>query len=192
MNVIYAGIESLKLRTINISLRPNDQRYCSDCLNLFTGIAKHFYVKRYHDSIPAYETRCKNCSKALARINALKRKKNPEIHIPSLVSGFRHRAKVQQIPFNLDGPYLVQLFKDQNGRCYYTDEPLDFTYETSTRSSAHPLVPSLDKKEPKLGYVKGNVVWCVHKINIMKHDVPEHVFYKVCEQVLALKEKRNV
>jgi hypothetical protein len=47
---------------------------------------------------------------------------------------------------------------------------------------------SLDKLDPKLGYIKGNVVWCTYLINTMKQDMTEKEFYDFIQTIL---EKKN-
>lgn len=62
--------------------------------------------------------------------------------------------------------FLAQ-WVSQQMRCFYTDVPLLVSYG----KGKNPRACSVDKIEPHLGYVQGNVVFAANRINTMKHDV---------------------
>jgi hypothetical protein len=71
------------------------------------------------------------------------------------ISSKRGQAKVKSIPFNLTVDWAKIQWREQQGRCFWTQQPLDFF----VGGDRHPLRPSLDRIIPSRGYVQGNVVW---------------------------------
>lgn len=91
---------------------------------------------------------------------------NYKSYISHLFSQIKHRARLQNVPFNLTKEYLIELWEKQNGKCFYTDTAL----ELSQKRQHNVHSPGLDKIIPRLGYTMGNVVWTVQRINAMKND----------------------
>ena len=109
------------------------------------------------------------------------------------LSGFRGTAKEKNVLFNLDVDFLVDLFNQQKGLCYYTGEKMELTSGLgTTRVSLNnrPYQFSLDRLIPEKGYVKGNVVWCGWLVNTCKNMFNETQFYDFCEKVLTNRLKR--
>lgn len=84
----------------------------------------------------------------------------------------RFRAKRKHaisagIPFNITLEDVIWLWEAQQGRCFYTDEPLVF----ADRFSTPPNSFSFDKIQPLRGYVRGNVVLCGVRANTLKGDM---------------------
>lgn len=71
--------------------------------------------------------------------------------------GYNKRSKIEEI--NVTPEFLEDLYKEQNGLCYYTGLP--FT-ETDR--------PSVDRIDSSKGYIQGNVVICKSSINFMKQE----------------------
>lgn len=169
-------------RTLNrYYLHPLGKRFCNTCLHVFTGIPHNFNIKRYHRSengstTVSYESKCKPCRNSYNLDWRLELRQDHGRFIRNTTKSIRSRAKTQGLTFNLDSDYLITQFEEQERRCYYTGQFLDFTLVTSKRNSPHRDFPSLDRREPSLGYVKGNVVWCRYAVNRMKNDLTEKEF----------------
>lgn len=88
------------------------------------------------------------------------------------------------IQCNLSASYLENLFYEQQGRCYYTGRELSI----SSLDMSQKL--SLDRLNPKGGYVVGNVVWCSYLVNTMKQNLDEPSFYEFIEKILAVRNAR--
>lgn len=58
----------------------------------------------------------------------------------------------------------MTLYVEQEGKCYYTGEPLNIV-------GGQEEVLSIDKVLPDVGYIKGNVVLCLNRFNILKRDM---------------------
>ena len=80
---------------------------------------------------------------------------------------------------NLTVDYLEKLYYKQNKKCYYTGVTLEFSVGVPHRNGL-----SLDRKNPKKGYVKGNVVWCSYFVNTMKGNLTEVKFYTLLTTIL--------
>jgi len=102
-------------------------------------------------------------------------------HIQEKISYWKSKCSIES---DLTVDYLVELFHSQNERCYYSGEPIFF----GARNCALPNSASLDRKDPKLGYVKGNVVWSSFFINTMKGNLTENEFYE--KMIVILKNKK--
>jgi hypothetical protein len=69
------------------------------------------------------------------------------------------------------------LWENQNGKCAYTGELLNFG-----RSKVNGTA-SLDRIDSSLGYVEGNVQFVHKDVNIMKWDLSEKRFLDICEKI---------
>lgn len=107
--------------------------------------------------------KCKNVQTVLRRFST------KESYISRKVAKLKAIAKKKDIPFNLDAEYLNWLYDKQNAKCFYTDEQL-IIYKYLETPSAD-AAPSIDKLIPEKGYVKGNVVWCLTRVNRIKNNI---------------------
>lgn len=85
---------------------------------------------------------------------------------------------------DLSVDYLVGLWNKQQGLCYYTGIPMNWN-SAGIESDCF----SLDKLNPKIGYMKGNVVFCRYVINTMKWNRSEEEFYDCMMTILRHREK---
>lgn len=85
-----------------------------------------------------------------------------------LFNSAKGNAKKKGITFDILKEDINQLWEEQNGLCFYTAKPMiiDVTNVSNNRD-----IVSLDKIEPKLGYVKGNIVLCRWVVNKIKNDL---------------------
>lgn len=101
---------------------------------------------------------------------------------------YRARSQRRGVACDLDVEFLVNQFHSQDGRCYYTGEPL--RWDTHGNLCARKDSMSLDRLDPARGYVKGNVVLCTYTTNTSKGERTEEDFYRFCEQVLRNRNRR--
>jgi len=80
----------------------------------------------------------------------------------------RTKARQYKIPFDLDLNYFIKLYELQNKKCFYTDVTMD-CQQAGKGISKNSF--SIDKIIPSKGYIKGNVVFCCNRINIIKNDL---------------------
>ncbi len=79
----------------------------------------------------------------------------------------RGSAKKKGLPFDLDGPYLMDVYDSQSRLCFYTDRVMSTDFGIGVFKDTL----SIDRIVPEKGYVKGNVVICCYKINSVKNDL---------------------
>lgn len=88
------------------------------------------------------------------------------------------RAKECCVPFDIDTDYLLSIFP-QDALCPILSTPMVFGGER--RNS-----PSLDRRTPALGYVRGNLCWISNQANLIKQDITDPaVFRAIAEYVGA-------
>lgn len=98
---------------------------------------------------------------------------------------WRNASIRKQLPVpDLDVQHVLELYRLQDGRCYYSGDILEWSAYGSKHAIRKPLLVSMDRKTPSLGYVKGNVVLCSLIMNMMKGDRTTEEFYEQCRRVL--------
>lgn len=172
-------------------------KICEKCkverpLDMFPNLTK---MNSYFTSGPNTRThanRCKPCKAEDAREWRKTHKnykgtgaiKNIPLEDRLLVSAISQRlsqakaraAKFDGVEPNIDRNYLLQLFKEQGGRCALSGVAMKVK-----KGSAVCL--SLDKIKPEEGYVIGNVQWVAWAVNRAKGDMSEAVFVDMCRQI---------
>ncbi len=84
------------------------------------------------------------------------------------VTSIRRRSEAQSIPFDLDYKYLIDIYEQQKGLCYYSGLKMNIDGKAKDVGGAKADALSVDKIIPEKGYVKGNIVFCLNSINIFK------------------------
>lgn len=106
-----------------------------------------------------------------------------------LLGSAKIRAKKNKLEFDLDIDWLLDLHDTQKGKCILTDLLLDFSFTQGKGRGYNPMSPSLDKINPKLGYVKNNVRLVCTAINIALNSFGEDHFEKIAKAFL---ENRSI
>jgi hypothetical protein len=99
------------------------------------------------------------------------------------VQNARYRSKRKNISFELTKEYVMDLFEEQDGKCYYSGIQLNVVKENKDRTH-DPFKMSLDCVDPELGYVKGNVVWCAYCVNALKLKMSKEDMLNVCRHIV--------
>lgn len=85
----------------------------------------------------------------------------------------KRRATNKHFDFDLDIPYLWDLFLQQNKTCAITGDNIPDISKAS-----------LDRINSNIGYVKGNVQWVTKQANLSKHVMSMYELYEFCRKVL--------
>lgn len=104
-----------------------------------------------------------------------------EFYIRRRIGTIKSRAEKRNLDFDLDIEYLVDLWKKQNGRCFYSNIPMNNSMKKDGFQSWDG--PSLDRIETTNGYVKGNVVWCTFGINSFKQSLSLQSFEDMVKSI---------
>jgi hypothetical protein len=147
----------------------------------------HTYISRSRG--PRRRTRCRKCeiernrnynnthreAKRLGyrKVKANKYEIGGDILLRFILSqrlgSYRRTTQLQSLPLmDIDTDYLISVFKQQNGLCYYSQTPLLYGHQLQVQQQNS---MSLDRKYPKKGYTKGNVVLCTYQVNTMKGNL---------------------
>lgn len=86
-------------------------------------------------------------------------------------------AMRRSIPLEVDKEYAWELFLAQDGKCYFTGEPLKISNNRSANTA------SIDRIDNTMGYVRGNIRWVHKHINIMKNRYTDEYFLSLCRKV---------
>lgn len=87
-------------------------------------------------------------------------------------------AKIRSLPLEITPNEAWSLFLKQNRNCALSGVDLKFDRRVRTNTTA-----SLDRIEPHLGYIAGNVQWVHKDVNRMKWVLSNSDFIAVCKQV---------
>ena len=88
--------------------------------------------------------------------------------------------RTEPLDVTIDEIYLVKQFSKQEGKCYWTDFPID---PYGVYESPNPLAPSLERLDESKGYIPGNVVICLRLFNLGRQRCPEPKFKNQIEQL---------
>ena len=121
-------------------------------------------------------TTCAQCEKD--RFNKRYRV-NP---IPQLISGFRNRAKKQNVPFNLTVDDMKDLIKNAADICPALGVKMEIAKLYANDSN---YSPSFDRIDPKKGYTKNNIVIVSNRANRIKSDATVNEIRKVADFMIS-------
>ena len=88
--------------------------------------------------------------------------------------------KSRTLEFDITQEYAWELYQEQDAQCALTNLPIPFPDKVSKGN-----FPSLDRIDSSKGYIKGNVQWVHKDINLMKWDLSQNRFIKLCKLVAA-------
>ena len=83
----------------------------------------------------------------------------------------RSRSKLKGYQTDLTTEYLKEVWDNQNGTCPYTGIKMEISRTSQDEDiKKTPTKASLDRIDPSIGYVKGNVEFVCYCVNVMKND----------------------
>lgn len=130
--------------------------------------------------------RTKYCSRTCSD-NGRKRLRayNVEGRLGELANSAKYRATPKGVPYNIDKEHLLELWKENDGKCCITGVPFDLSYsEKLQKGWSKKDAPSLDRIVPELGYVKGNVRLVAFQVNCAMGLYSDEDFYEMCRKAL--------
>jgi len=180
-------------------LYPTGERHCRGCDT--TKPLDEFGRTKDKNGRIYVRSRCKPCNVDYQRDYAkrlgndyqkmrrqtkkrLNRKDPIRFHIQEGISRYRAKDPDSDLTTN----YLVELWKQQEGRCFLTGKTMVMGGLGNGRPS--PTSASLDRLDPDRGYVQGNVAWCAYRANTSKGARTLEEFYQFCELVLERAGRR--
>jgi hypothetical protein len=82
---------------------------------------------------------------------------------------YLRRTRQRSYPFDLDLPFLKELWQQQGGRCAISNLPIELTGVARSKLN----LASLDRKDSGKGYIKGNVQFVAYCINLAKNNLTD-------------------
>jgi len=83
----------------------------------------------------------------------------------------RSRSKQKGYITDLTTEYLKEIWDKQNGTCPYTKIQMELSRTSGDEDiKKTPIKASLDRIDPSIGYVQGNVEFVCYCVNVMKND----------------------
>ena len=151
---------------------------CTTCGKTLELNSKNFY--RRNDSFTGYQFRCKLCLvKDPNRYDRLINKDDLSYYIKDRYHGAKTRSNNKGITFDITLEYLMDLWNKQNGLCAITKLPMTHSIlQGKIKTNA-----SVDRIDPKLGYVYGNIQWICNIINVMKSTMTLNELIGFCELI---------
>ena len=107
-----------------------------------------------------------------------KTKSIKELHITAFLHGARYRAKRDSVPFCLTKEYLLSIATDE---CPIFHTFFEWGPSGLGAGNAKPNGPTLDRIEPDLGYVEGNVAFISYRANRLKDNGTMQDHYDIAD-----------
>jgi hypothetical protein len=131
------------------------------------------------DNSEFYETqrgnKCKQCFLEITRESKRKKRLDPDFRKLEVIQQKERRVRLWQNTLindskrnkehNLTVDNINEMFKNQNGLCYWFNVPL-----IPSNNSKHPQQPSLDRLDRNKGYTIDNVVLTCYSANIGRNE----------------------
>lgn len=112
---------------------------------------------------------------------------DPRLRLQKLSYMAKNRAKMKNLEYDIDGDYLYSLWIEGNGCCALTGQSFDLT-KWGGKGQVNPQAPSVDRIEPKLGYVKGNVRLITYHMNIALSDFGTDEFERLIRNYMEIND----
>lgn len=158
---------------------PKRRGYCVDCSKL----ARKVYHLTHKEQAKVLHDAWRGKSLQASGDSLLKWVFNRRLSI------FRRHNRIQGLlECDLDSDFLVGLYHQQKGLCYYSGQ--EMLINTSRDWKVWPDTLSVDRLTPAAGYFKSNVVLCTCEVNTGKGNRTEEAFYSFCEGVIAYRAGR--
>lgn len=109
----------------------------------------------------------------------------------AFLASIKTGARKRKIEYSVSNEYIWELFLSQNRKCKYTGIPLFFSRNNLEHRMGHANA-SLDRIDPSLPYVEGNVQWIHKRVNIMKGNMNEKEFLNFCEAIVLQNKDSNI
>lgn len=157
---------------------------CSKCkeeklLKNFRPLPASELIKRGY---MCYTSHCNECDAKRGKAYKLSKFSSLEGRVSFILSSISRRCKDKKMKTDLDFDFLIDLYRKQNGKCYYSGVSMDFYINSLT-------LMSVDRLDSNIGYLKDNVVMCCWVINNMKQDLSVSDFIDWCKKVINFKDK---
>jgi len=109
----------------------------------------------------------------------------------AFLASIKAGARKRKIEYSVSNEYIWEIFLNQNRKCKYTGIPLFFS-RSNLEHRMGQANASLDRIDPSLPYIEGNVQWVHKRVNIMKGNMNEKEFLDFCEAIVLQNKESNI
>lgn len=109
----------------------------------------------------------------------------------AFLSSIKASARKRKIDYLVSNEYIWEMFLKQERKCKYTGLPLIFSKNNIEHRMGYANA-SLDRIDPSLHYIEGNVQWVHKRVNIMKGNMSEREFLDFCEAIVLQNKKSDI
>jgi len=129
-----------------------------------------------------HDTRCHCCKQKIRNsyLKVLNFEDRLKHIVRERVKGAEARAKLKNLPFDLNDDFIISLFYKQDGKCALSN--IDITL--NVREGRSPYNLSLDQIIPSNGYTKENIQIVCMAVNQLKSDFTEDVIINICKGII--------
>jgi len=170
------GLISKKSKTIQeqLSLKKEGKRKCYKCKKIYPYDTDHFNSNRGI---------CKFCvgKKSKIRYQSLMNNLTIEKLLKIRCDQSYQRACKKGWEFDITPEYLLEIYNNQNGNCYYSGIKMEISLKGYTNNN---YVLSVDRKNSNKGYIKDNIVLCCDSVNTMKMKLDIDEFLNICKKIV--------
>lgn len=85
--------------------------------------------------------------------------------VNKMVAGARYRAIERGMDFDLTPQDIVEMWAEQDGKCYWFKVPMMWVEEVGPRN---PMIPTIDRTDNRRGYTRSNCVLACWGANAAK------------------------
>lgn len=136
---------------------------------------------------PSNGSRIKRCRECVRARKVRMWNTGLESHLKRVATVVKHRAKKQDIDYNLSAEILLSVWKEQDGRCALSGAPLTHHMRGDTSGTktilSSPTNVSVDRINPTGPYTRENILLVCANTNIMRRDMPLDEFVMWCRLV---------
>src|SRR5690606_10398755 len=100
----------------------------------------------------------------------------------------KYYAVKRNLSFTVTKEYLDNLYKLQNGKCYYSGSDIKFA-TTKRGEESGERSASLDRTDSNIGYEENNVKWVHKNINLLKWSIEEQQFLSYIKCIVEFQKK---
>lgn len=163
-------------RLVNNKRIINGTKYCRSCQTT-KEVSKFHADKSNKDGLQIYCAVCK--------VRALNMSSSKfEAFVDKLFTDLKKNATKRNIAVKIKLSDILDLYKEQNGRCVYTDILMThdrIPKENSRLTNPHNI--SVDRIDSTCPYTKTNIQLVCVIVNLIKYDMTENDFLNVCIKV---------
>ena len=173
-----------------LDIERKGEKVCEGC-NIVKGLNEFKFNENKEREYKVFNKLCKECFKKNRNtkrnekiLNASLKEFFEILLIPDArnrTNGFNKKNPDNQREFNITSEYLVNIWEQQQGKCYYSGRDLQYNKikeDLPEDKRIHPERVSIDRIDSKKGYIEGNIVLCCWTANNIKQDLSIEEFKK--------------